>query len=350
MSYRPTGILTDCGNGYGVALVRDGDGAPVRAGVDLNPGDETPNPRIYVDGAWVDVDAAFAAAYRIKASEYAPMTSARSLSAESRTTSCREINGGNDPTAEPGVDPGGIHWMAFSVPLLAGGLFIGINKIARSDLLIASSDPGAVGTGLELAYGGTLTLYTTSVIPMTRRADTGWWAVVNGGSLAAGLGLGIYGLTQNGRGTADFTSGLNLASTGTLGLIYGDRHDSANPARFYPAFSLQAAMSATGFILFFTGVGSRPTVSGRDMYPPEGLPPGSRDVPGNPYESSLLPAANRDFMWWGIANLAGATINMVDYQVSTSSGSAREGRSGVTVRAAPMTLPGGGGLTFSGTF
>jgi hypothetical protein len=331
MGHTPISIFTDCGNGYGVALVKDGDKDPVRADVDLHKTDGKVHIRI--KDKWVEVGDDFVSAYK-------GMTSSNALSADSARKACEAVEKAAHPTTKAGRSPVSPLW--FAIPTLSVGGAYAINKIAGSDLSIAVRDPGMTGTLVDLGEGALTALYTASFIPMTRRSSHGTFLVANFSSLGVGAAMMIVGLAGHGRGTPEFSTGLTLASTGALGTVYGDTHSSRNPTRFYTGLGLQAGLGATAAILSLAGVGSRSKVSGSGMYAPPGTPPGSRDVPGNPYEGTPLPALDRALMLYGIANLVGAGINWFDRDVGGSSPSTQVG---------VMTPPGGGvGLQVSGTF
>lgn len=349
MSYRPIGIMTDCGNGYGVAMVQDGDNPSVRASVDMNTTDGTANPRIQVNGTWVDVDAAFVANYN-------GMRSTRALSAESRTAACRAINGGTDPAPEPPPPPTAasrrIGWGWLVVPTLSIGGAYAVNRIARADLGTASTDPGQVGTILDVGYSGLNILYGATHTPMTRHQDSGWSLGYNIGALGVGGGLLIFSLTQpSGSGTPELGTSMALLTNGTAGLVYGDADSGRSPVRFYTGFGLQLAFGVAGTGLWLGGVGAAPTISDRPMIAPPGMA-GARGV-DNPAAGPRFPGLNTEFRDVAFGNFAGAVINFVDYTwispPGTDAANAQAGRP--TIHLGAMTPPGGGfGLQTYGSF
>lgn len=80
----PLSIFSDCGGGYGIAMVEDG-GRTSRVSVDLNARDGTPRPRvIFSDGRSVNVGSDFVAAYR-------RLADTEALREEDRETECRAL-------------------------------------------------------------------------------------------------------------------------------------------------------------------------------------------------------------------------------------------------------------------
>lgn len=337
MSYSPVGIMSDCENGYGVALVQDGDNPSVRADVDLNTTDGSAAPRIRVAGNWINVDDAFVSAYR-------GMTPTNSMSADSRTEACGAIRSAVDP----GISEVHPFWLV-TVPTLAVGGGYAVNRIARADLLTASSDPGTVGSILDWSYGGANALYSATLTPMTRHSDRGWAYGMGGVNAGAGLAFLIASFAQpSGRGTPELSTSLSLLTNGGLVFVYGDRVSGRDPVRFYTGFGLQLALGATGLGLGLGGVGRRPTVSEPDMYAPDGMA-GARGVPGNPYEGMRFPGLDRDLVWLGAGHILGAGLNLVDYLWISRAGENRpEEAPRVHVGFSP--LPGGGVGSVSGSF
>lgn len=75
------------------------------------------------------------------------------------------------------------------------------------------------------------------------------------------------------------------------------------------------------------------------MYAPASLPPGSRNVPGNPYEAVRYPGIDTDMKILGFAQAGGAAFNLLNYLLF-------DGNAPV-VTAAPV--PGGAVVGVSGT-
>jgi hypothetical protein len=331
-------------------MVRDGDGDPVRASVDLNLTDGTATPRIQVNGSWVDVDQSFVTAYTA-------LTSTRAMSATDRDTSCRAINGDHAPAPEGPVDPGisRVHpfWL-LSVPTLAGGASVGLNWLAYSDLYTASREPGDVGTILTLGSIGAKSLYAGTFTPITRHSDAGWTYALSGIHAGTGLVFLTVGLTSpNGRGTPWLGSSVDFMTNGGLGFCYGDRIGGRAPARFGTCAGLQGALGLTYLIMGLAGVGARSSIPESGTYAPPGMA-GARDVPGNPFEGNPYPGMNYQLRDSGIAQLFGMGVNVVDYLWISRAGEGLPSSTDATrptVRVSPMTPPGGGfGVSASGTF
>ncbi|HEX5035531.1 MAG TPA: hypothetical protein VFX30_00010 [bacterium] len=348
MSYRPTSIYTDCGSGYGVAMVRDGDGDPVRASVDLNLTDGTATPRIQVNGNWIDVDQSFVTAYTA-------LTSSRALSGTDRETACRAINGDRAPASEGPVDPGiaRVHpfWL-LSAPTLGAGGSVFVNYLAYPDLTTASRDPAFPGTLMSLLSIGSKSLYAGTFTPLTRHSDPEWAYTLSGIHAGGGLVLLAVGLTsENGRGTPWLGSSVDFMTNGGLGFCYGDRVSGRAPARFGTCAALQGGLGAAYLIMGLAGVGARSSVPESDTYAPSGMA-GARDVPGNPFEANPFPGMNYQLRDSGIAQLLGMGVNVVDYLwISRAGENIPADANRPTVRVSPMTPPGGGfGLSATGTF
>jgi hypothetical protein len=350
MSYRPISILSDCGNGYGIALVADGDNPPVRAGVDLNATDGTATPRIQVNGAWVEVDATFADAYR-------GITASHALTGDDRTTSCRVINGGHDPAPDGPVDPGiaRVHpFWPIVVPTLAAGASFGINYLAYPDLYTASRDPGSVGTILTLGSIGSKSLYAATFTTMTRHSDPAWTYSLSGIHAAGGLiFLGVAFAQPSGRGTPWLGTSVDMMTNGGLGFCYGDRVSGRDSTRFGVCAAVQGGLGAAYLIMGLAGVGERGSVSPGDMYAPPGMA-GARDVPGNPSERTAFPAMNLQLRDSGIAQLLGLVLNTSDYLWISRAGERPSGTADgnrPTLHLGALTPAGGGfGLQAYGTW
>jgi hypothetical protein len=279
--------------------------------VDLNATDGSATPRIRVGGNWINVDDAFASAYR-------GMTATNSMSEESRTEACGAIR----RAVDPGIAEVHPFWLV-TVPTLSIGGAYAVNRIARADLLTASTEPGTVGTILDWGYGGTNALYSATLTPMTRHSDSGWAYGMGGVNAGAGVAFLIASFAQpSGRGTPELSTSLSLLTNGGLVFVYGDRVSGRDPVRFYTGFGLQLALGATGLGLGLGGVGRRPSVSETDMYAPDGMA-GARGVPGNPYEGTRFPGLDRDLTWIGVGHLAGAVVNFIDYQWISRAGESR---------------------------
>lgn len=81
----PVEKLTDCGNGYGVARVRDAAGNPYQVKVDLNTDDHTSEPQVILeDGSRVVVGDPFMTAYRA-------LTATEPFTPDNRAKVCEEV-------------------------------------------------------------------------------------------------------------------------------------------------------------------------------------------------------------------------------------------------------------------
>lgn len=340
MSYRFESVLTGCGDGYGRALVNDEANASHRAEVDANASDGTPTPRIRLIttdaegreqfGAWQNVGDDFTAPFNRPEANGA-------LGADAHQNACSSVRAATDP----GI--GRVHpFFPITVPLLACGGSYAVNRIARNNLLSASTDPGQVGGILEGGYAGTVGLCSATLTPMTRHSDATLTYTLAGLYSAAGLALTIGAFTQpRGQGTPELSGGLLALSNGGLAFIYGDRVSGRAPERFYTGFGFQLAFTALGLGLGFSDVGAIPSVPDRPTIAPPGMA-GARGV-DNPVEGPMFPALNRDFMWFGIGHGLGAVVNFVDYTWISRAG---EGR--VQLHAGPTN--GGAMMMATGSF
>lgn len=92
--------MSDCANGYGIAMVQDENGRTHRVGVDINSADGTATPRIRLaSGDYVDVDSEFVRLYR-------GLAATDALSEDSREEACGDLLPEPNLTLHGGADLG----------------------------------------------------------------------------------------------------------------------------------------------------------------------------------------------------------------------------------------------------
>lgn len=326
MSYSPLAIMTDCGDGRGVALVQDGKGPVQRVGVDLNEKDGTPKPRIQVDGDWVEVGPDFAKAYK-------GLVSKETFAKGERERLCGDLKSESD--AEKSDGHWGPGWMV--IPAGAAGLSYVIDRLAFNDLRLTLPND-RLTDGVLVARTGTDLVRTISYVGFEPHLSDTNAAIADAGYGAVAVGMGIAAVVKPNGGDPE----LRFALSGVVDISAArlHRHTNRGWGSLYQV-GLGAVLIPVGALAI--GL-DRPAVSEHDMYAPSGMA-GARDVNNNPYESTKFPNLGLNLATIGLTQFATGAIYGISYLATGSS----PGPSVPQVSALPRP-EGGGEIHVMGRF
>jgi hypothetical protein len=225
------------------------------------------------------------------------------------------------------------------VPAGAMGLSYLSDRFALNDLRLTLPDDKLTYGILGVRTGADVVRTISYVGFEPGLSDTGA-AVSDGLYGALTVGMGIAAFVQPRGGDPELYFMMN--GLGDIGAARAHRHLGRGWGSL-----LQLGAGAVLIPVGIWGIGlERPTVgtSGDPMYAPPDLPPGSRDVAGNPYESSRFPNAGLNVTILGANQLFSGLVYGISY---LSTGRAPDPS---TPRVSASPTAGGAMFNLTGTF